>query len=91
LGKLRHMNAATYRQLIRLARDYQARGPLYDYLNNTFYMPPAYTNLIVQNSIQAAESVQSACKAGTLRFDLDAEMYVATQKTEEVHVDCENP
>ena len=91
LQKLRHMNAITYRQLIRLAKDYQAKGPLYNYLNNTFYMPPAYTNLIVQNSIQAAQIVQSACKAGTMRFDLNAEMYLATQRAEEVHVDCENP
>jgi hypothetical protein len=91
LEKIRHLNAVTYRQLIRLAKDYQAKGPLYNYLSNTFYMPPAYTNLIVQNSIQAAQIFQSACKAGTMRFDLNAEMYLATQKTEEVHVDCENP
>ena len=25
LGKLRHMNAVTYRQLVRLAKDYQAK------------------------------------------------------------------
>jgi hypothetical protein len=91
LERLRHMNAVTYRQLIRLAKDYQAKGPLYNYLNDTFYMLPAYTNLIVQNSIQAGQIVQSACKAGTMRFDLDAEMYLTTQKVEDVHVDCENP
>jgi hypothetical protein len=54
-------------------------------------MPPAYTNSIIQNSIQAAQIVQSACKAGTLRFDLNAETYLANQKVEEVHVDCDNP
>jgi hypothetical protein len=91
LEKLRHMNAVTYRQLVRLAKDYQAKGPLYRYLNDTFYMPPAYTNSIIQNSIQAAQIVQSACKAGTLRFDLNAETYLATQKVEEVHVNCDNP
>ncbi len=91
LEKLRHMNAGTFRQLIRLAKDYQAKGPLYNYLNDTFYMPRAYINLIVQNSVQAAQIVQSACRARTMRFDLNAEMYLATQKVEEVHVDCENP
>ena len=91
LEKIRHLNAVTFRQLIRLAKDYQAKGPLYNYLNDTFYMPPAYTNLIIQNSIQAAQIVQGACKAGTMRFDLNAEMYLTTQKVEEVHVDCENP
>jgi hypothetical protein len=91
LEKLRHMNSVTYRQLIRVAKDYQAKGRLYNYLNDTFYMPPTYTNLIIQNSIQAAQIVQSACKAGTMRFDLNAETYLTTQKVEDVHVDCDNP
>src|SRR5260370_29088246 len=51
LEKVRHMNLVTYGQLIRLAKDYQAKGSLYNYLNDTFYMPPAYTNLIIQTSI----------------------------------------
>ena len=91
LEKLRHMNAVTYRQLIRLAKDYQVKGQLYNYLIDTFYMPPAYTNSIIQNSIQAAQVVQNACKAGTMRFDLNAETYLSTQKVEDVHVDCNNP
>jgi hypothetical protein len=91
LEKVRHMNAVTYRQLIRLAKDYQAKGPLYNYLNETFYMPPAYTNSIVQNTVRAAQIVQNACKAGTMRFDLNAETYLANPKVEDVHVDCDNP
>jgi hypothetical protein len=91
LERVRHMNAVTYRQLIRLAKDYQAKGQLYNYLNETFYMPPTYTNSIIQNSVRAAQIVQSACKAGTMRFDLSAETYLATQKVEDVHVDCDNP
>ena len=85
------MNLVTYGQLIRLAKDYQAKGSLYNYLNDTFYMPPAYTNSIIQNSIQAAQIIQSACKTGTMRFDLNAETYLANQKVEDVHVDCDNP
>jgi hypothetical protein len=26
-----------------------------------------------------------------MRFDLNAETYLATQKVEDVHVDCDNP
>jgi len=91
LEKLRHMNSVTYAQLIHLAKDYQAKGPLYSYLNNTFYMPQDYTNIIVQNTIQAAQILQSTCKAGNLKFDLGAEAYLAIGKVEEAHVDCENP
>jgi hypothetical protein len=85
------MNSVTYGQLIHLAKDYQAKGPLYSYLNNTFYMPQDYTNIIVQNTIQAAQILQSTCKAGNLKFDLGAEAYLAIGKVEEAHVDCENP
>src|SRR5262249_50499521 len=91
LEKLRHMNPVTYRQLIRLARDYQAKGPLYRYLNETFDMPTTYANSIIQNSVQAAQIVQSGCKAQTMRFDLDAETYLAKERVENGHVDCYNP
>jgi hypothetical protein len=91
LERLRHMNPRTYRQLIRLAKDYQAKGALYNYLNDTFYMLPAYTKSIVQNTIQAAQIVQSTCKAGTMRLDLNAETYLTSQKVEDVQVDCANP
>ncbi len=91
LEKLRHMNAITYRQLIHLAKDYQAKGPLYSYLNNTFYMPQNYADIIVQNTIQASQILQSTCKAGNMRFDLGAGAYLATGKVDEAHVDCENP
>jgi hypothetical protein len=91
LEKMRHFNVVTYRQLIRLAKDYRAKGPLYSYLNDTFYMPPAYTNVIVQNTVQAARILESACKARTMRFDLNAERYLMTQEAEDVRADCESP
>ena len=91
LPKIRHLNPNTYRQLIRLAKDYQAKGPLYSYLTETFYMPPAYTSTIVQNTVQAAQVLETACKAGAIRFDLDAQSYLKNEKAEETHLDCENP
>jgi hypothetical protein len=91
LETIRHLNVVTYRQLIRLAKDYRAKGPLYSYLNDTFYMPPAYTSVIVQNTIKAAQILESPCKAGTMRFDLNAERYLMNHEAEDVRVDCENP
>jgi hypothetical protein len=91
LEKLRHLNPVTYRQLIRLARDLTARGPFYNYLRDTFYLNSAYTDLIVQNTIQAAQMLQNTCKAGTLKFDLNPEAYLTTGKVEKVQIDCANP
>ena len=89
LGKIRHLNAGTYQQLVRMAKDFQAKGPLYNYLLNTFYLSPAYVDGIAQNTEQAAGILQGICKAGSMRFDLNSEGYLKTQTVEEPHVDCE--
>lgn len=91
LEKLAHIKVITYRQLIHLAKDFQAKGPLYDYLHSTFDLNDYYTELIAQNTIQAATVLQSTCNAGKLRFDLDPEMFVTRGKVEETRVDCLNP
>jgi hypothetical protein len=91
LEKLRHLNAVTYRQLIHLAKDFQAKGPLYGYLRDTFYISDTYTEPIAQNTIQAAQILETICKTGTIKFDLNPESYLVTQKVEETHVDCVDP
>ena len=91
LEKLEHMKAITYRQLIHLSKDFQARGPSYNYLRNTFYLSDDYIELIVQNTIQAANVLQNACKGGKLTFDLDPERLLMTGKVEETRIDCLNP
>jgi hypothetical protein len=91
LEKIRHLNPVMYRQLIHLANDFKAKGPLYNYLHATFYLSDGYTNLIVQNTIQAAQILQNNCKEGTVKFDLDPGAYLVTQKTHEASVDCANP
>jgi hypothetical protein len=47
--------------------------------------------MIAQNTIQAAQILKGICKSGAMKFDLDAEAYLVTQKAEERQVDCENP
>lgn len=73
LEKLEHIEVVTYRQLIHLSKGFQAKGPLYNYLRNAFYLNDDYPDLIAQNTIQAANVLQSACKGRRLRFDLDPE------------------
>jgi hypothetical protein len=76
---------------VRLANDFETKGPLYKYVRDTFYISDANANLITQNAVQAAQILQGTCKAGKIDFDLDAERYVATQQVEAVKVDCVNP
>jgi hypothetical protein len=89
LPKLHHMNATTYQQLMRLASDFQSKGPLYNYLQTTFYLSPNYVANIAQNTIDAANILRTTCKAGTMRFDLDAEGYIATGAAKEEPLQCE--
>jgi hypothetical protein len=91
LDKLRHLNPITYRQLIRLADDFQAKGPLYSYLGNTFALPDSNVAMIVQNTVDAAQILKTICKAGTLKFDLDFDSYLTKQTVEEVKLDCDKP
>jgi hypothetical protein len=91
LERLRHVNATAYRQLIRLARDFRIKGPLYRYLHDTFNLADSYTDAIAQNTIQAAALLNATCKARGMRFDLDPEAYLRTAKSQEAAVDCDNP
>jgi hypothetical protein len=91
LAKLRHLNPVTYRQLVRLAKDLEAKGPLYRYLHDAFFISDANADLISQNAIQAAQILQGTCKAGTMKFDLSPEAYLVKQQIEQAQVDCENP
>jgi hypothetical protein len=91
LARIRHLNDVTYRQVVRLAKDFEAKGPLYKYVRDTFYISDGNADLITQNAIQAAQILESTCKAGTMNFDLDTEGYLATQRIKKSQVDCDNP
>jgi hypothetical protein len=91
LEKIRHLNPVTYRQLIHLAKDFKARGPLYSYLQETFYLGDGYADLIAQNTVEAAQILQNTCKTGSMRFDLNPEAYLVTQKADDARLDCANP
>ena len=76
---------------MRLANDFETKGPLYQYVRDTFYISDANANLISQNAVQATQILQGTCKAGKMNFDLDTERYVERQEVEAVKVDCKNP
>jgi hypothetical protein len=91
LEKLHHLSPVTYGQLIRLANDFQVKGPLYKYFQDTFDLSDAYSAAIAQNVIQAALILKNTCKKGSMKFDLSPESYLATGQVQTVSVDCESP
>src|SRR5438045_9565150 len=62
LSKIHHLNAVTYRQLVRLANDFETKGPIYKYMRNIFYNSDANANLITKNAVQAAQVYQLSYK-----------------------------
>lgn len=91
LEKLHHLNAVTYRQLIKLGNDFRIKGPLYRYLQDTFDLHDAYVADIAQNVMQAASILKKTCIDGSLKFDLEPESYVTTAQVHSQNVDCEAP
>lgn len=90
LERLRHYHPRTYRQLLAMARDFNARGPLYQQVRSSYGLSEAEFVRIAGNVRQAAALLQSSCRAGQLRFDLDPEAVVRGQTSTEVKVDCDN-
>ena len=90
LERLRHYHPHTYRQLLAMARDFNARGPLYQQVRSSYGLSEAEFVRIAGNVRQAAALLQSSCRAGQLRFDLDPEAVVRGQTSTEVKVDCDN-
>jgi hypothetical protein len=91
LEKVHHLSPVSYRQLIRLANDFQVKGPLYKYFKDTFDLPDPYIAAITQNVIQATLILKNTCKGGSMKFDLSPESYVATGQVQSMSVDCETP
>ncbi len=91
LEKIRHYNPETYRRLLRLDRDFAAKGALHDHVRKTFGLSDAQFRQLVENTRLAAGIIQGACRAGRLRFDLDPRGFLLTGNVAEQPVDCDNP
>lgn len=90
LEGIRHYDAGTYRRLINLNKDFQAKGELYGHLTQAFYLSDEQAAKIVSNTAEAAKILQDTCRAGKLRFDLEFNAILAGKAAESA-VDCLNP
>ena len=70
LRKIFHLNSKTYKSLFYLASDLTAKGPLYQYFQNTFGLNLKDFAQFVQNTKEAAQIFIDACENKSLRFDL---------------------
>ena len=90
LEKIRHYNAGMYRKLIALKNDFSAQGPLYQHVKATFGLGQKDFQMVVGNTLLAANILQSTCKAGKLRFDLDPKDVILGTNVEQ-KLNCDAP
>jgi len=91
LEKMRHFRADTYRRLLALETDFAASGPLYRYLKDSFGLSQAEFEQVLANTASAADILRASCKAGRLRFDVEAEEFLLQGRVTERRIDCEQP
>ncbi len=91
LERLRHYAPATYRRLMALDRDFEAKGPLHEYVRSTFGLTESEFAQVVGNTRDAAAILRESCRKGRLRFDLDPEALLLEGKAPEAQMDCDNP
>jgi hypothetical protein len=88
LEGLRHYRAGTYERLMRLHRDFGARGPLHEHVRTSFGLSEREFRNVVDNTAAAARLLHAACAAGELRFDVEADEFFVSGEVEPRRVEC---
>ncbi|MEN8212805.1 MAG: hypothetical protein ABFR19_00455 [Pseudomonadota bacterium] len=91
LSSLRHFNPDTYKQLIRLDRDFSKKRKLYQYLKQNFALSEQQFQQIVANTREAAEILRTNCKEKKLRFDLRPNRFFARGSSSAKRLNCNKP
>lgn len=89
LQKLRHFPAGLYIQLMKLDADLAAKGPLYDYLRDSFGLSGAQFDQLVTNTGLAAQILRTSCERGGLRFDVDPQALLVGSPVTEADLACD--
>ncbi len=88
LEKIRHYSPKTYERLMALNADFESRGSLYRHVADSFGLSDRQLAQIVGNTAMAAGLLKSACKSGSLRFDLDPDGFLLGAEDEAVPARC---
>jgi hypothetical protein len=91
LERLRHYPPETYRRLQTLARDFEARGPLFEHVRASYGMSGAELDRVAGNVAGAARILRENCRAGRLRFDPDPDAVALGRSPADARLDCDKP
>ncbi|RYZ86300.1 MAG: hypothetical protein EOP06_14740 [Proteobacteria bacterium] len=88
LENLRHIHADTYTNLMKLNQDLQAKGPIYQGLDQNYGLKSGVLAMLATNTQLAAGILKATCEAKKLRFDRTNYKTVLTKGFEEVPAQC---
>ncbi len=88
LEKLRHFPPATYRKLMALQADFEAQGPLFAYVRDSFGLDARQLDQVIRNTALAAGILSETCARGDLVFDLDPEAFLVSGAVTPEPIDC---
>ena len=91
LDRLRHYRASVYQRLMALHGDFEAKGPLYAIVRDSYGLSERELAQVVANTAAAASILHAQCAAGQLRFDVEAEELLLRGKVEPRSIDCGTP
>lgn len=91
LDGISHFSATTYRQLLALDQDLQENGGITRHLNAVYRMGSRELDLLKKRTREAATVLQTACRSGKLRFDLEPAEFLLKGGVQPVSVDCAHP
>lgn len=88
VANLRHFRADTYAHLQQLVRDFEQKGPHYNWLRSSFGISERQVAQIVKNTVEAGRILRESCAAGRLRFSLDPHAVLLDSSPAESNVPC---
>ena len=91
LEGLRHYSPRLYRQLGRLAADFEAKGPAWTWLTASAGLSDKEATTIARRTGEAFALLQADCSSGALKLDLEPAQMLTTSKidAEEADVSCD--
>jgi hypothetical protein len=82
LENLSHYSPDLYQRLGRLAMDFKAQGPAYQWMRQSAGLSERTAGDIAARTVEAFDLLQGQCRAGTMKLDLDLVAFLQGQAIE---------
>ena len=89
LDGLRRFDPMLYTRIRLLSKDFAAQGPVYQAIRDNYRIRSKELEKIATRLAEIDTKLSAACKAGELRWDLDATAIISAAKADTAAVTCD--